>query len=234
MRKPHGVALVPLIAVISGLLALGLIATVVVLTVTSSNTANSNSVACTDEAKLCPDGSYVGRSGPNCEFAECPTTPNTNLLPPCTDEACPSEENTNDAAGWRTYSNTTEGFSFQYPANQYTTPELQGTSYARIQNYSKDKEVQSLLLGEWYIEMVMTTLDGSVPCEQGLIDQQSYRFGTMTGFRGQAEVLGGEPGGDIYLGCVERNSQRYILNVTVHPDDATTANAILDTFSFTN
>jgi len=29
-------------------------------------------VACTAEAKLCPDGSAVGRSGPNCEFAECP------------------------------------------------------------------------------------------------------------------------------------------------------------------
>ncbi|MCX6740678.1 MAG: hypothetical protein NTZ49_05650 [Candidatus Parcubacteria bacterium] len=29
--------------------------------------------ACTQEAKLCPDGSYVGRTGPNCEFAECGT-----------------------------------------------------------------------------------------------------------------------------------------------------------------
>ncbi|MEX2008407.1 MAG: hypothetical protein WD850_02890 [Candidatus Spechtbacterales bacterium] len=29
-------------------------------------------VACTLEAKLCPDGSAVGRTGPNCEFAECP------------------------------------------------------------------------------------------------------------------------------------------------------------------
>ena len=28
--------------------------------------------ACTMEAKICPDGSAVGRSGPNCEFAECP------------------------------------------------------------------------------------------------------------------------------------------------------------------
>lgn len=27
---------------------------------------------CTEEAKVCPDGSYVGRSGPNCEFAKCP------------------------------------------------------------------------------------------------------------------------------------------------------------------
>jgi hypothetical protein len=29
-------------------------------------------VACTQEAKLCPDGSAVGRSGPLCEFAACP------------------------------------------------------------------------------------------------------------------------------------------------------------------
>lgn len=30
-------------------------------------------VACTMEAKICPDGSAVGRSGPKCEFAPCPT-----------------------------------------------------------------------------------------------------------------------------------------------------------------
>lgn len=31
------------------------------------------SVACTQEAKLCPDGkTYVGRQGPSCEFALCP------------------------------------------------------------------------------------------------------------------------------------------------------------------
>ncbi len=30
--------------------------------------------ACTLEAKLCPDGSAVGRTGPNCEFAQCPGT----------------------------------------------------------------------------------------------------------------------------------------------------------------
>lgn len=30
--------------------------------------------ACTEEAKLCPDGSYVGRTGPSCEFELCPET----------------------------------------------------------------------------------------------------------------------------------------------------------------
>lgn len=35
----------------------------------------SQPIACTMEAKLCPDGiTYVGRTGPNCEFAACPTT----------------------------------------------------------------------------------------------------------------------------------------------------------------
>jgi hypothetical protein len=30
-------------------------------------------VACTLEAKICPDGTVVGRSGPKCEFTACPT-----------------------------------------------------------------------------------------------------------------------------------------------------------------
>jgi hypothetical protein len=29
--------------------------------------------ACTTEAKMCPDGSGVGRTGPNCEYAPCPS-----------------------------------------------------------------------------------------------------------------------------------------------------------------
>lgn len=33
-----------------------------------------SAVACTLEAKVCPDGSSVGRTGPNCEFAACPTS----------------------------------------------------------------------------------------------------------------------------------------------------------------
>ncbi len=53
--------------------------------------------ACTQEAKQCPDGSYVGRSGPNCEFSVC------------------SEEN-NDI--WKTA--TSNGITFQYPKTLFT------------------------------------------------------------------------------------------------------------------
>ena len=36
---------------------------------------NPLQVVCTMEAKICPDGSAVGRTGPKCEFAECPKGP---------------------------------------------------------------------------------------------------------------------------------------------------------------
>ena len=37
----------------------------------------SNLQGCTKEAMQCPDGSYVGRTGPNCEFVECQPDPRT-------------------------------------------------------------------------------------------------------------------------------------------------------------
>lgn len=41
--------------------------------VPKTDTANPDKiVACTEEAKVCEDGSTVAREGPNCEFAACP------------------------------------------------------------------------------------------------------------------------------------------------------------------
>ncbi|MCX6776958.1 MAG: serpin family protein [Candidatus Micrarchaeota archaeon] len=63
--------------------------------------------ACTEEAKLCPDGTAVGRVGPNCEFAPCPNVTNCQnysvdkcpsqcvVCPPCavcSSISCQSEE----------------------------------------------------------------------------------------------------------------------------------------------
>jgi hypothetical protein len=42
--------------------------------ITSSPAPSSTPVACTEDARLCSDGSSVGRIGPNCEFAPCPST----------------------------------------------------------------------------------------------------------------------------------------------------------------
>ena len=40
-----------------------------------------NTVACTQEAMQCPDGSYVGRTGPNCQFV-CPTSTGASCMTP--------------------------------------------------------------------------------------------------------------------------------------------------------
>lgn len=46
---------------------------VAIAVIKNQNVASpNNSVACTQEAKLCPDGSAVGRVGPMCEFSACP------------------------------------------------------------------------------------------------------------------------------------------------------------------
>lgn len=52
-------------------------------------------VFCTQDAKLCPDGSYVGRTSPKCEFAACPEGP--------------------DTSDWKIYRNEQYGFEFKYP-----------------------------------------------------------------------------------------------------------------------
>ena len=37
----------------------------------TDNNNNKSPIACTADAKLCPDGTAVGRVGPNCEFTKC-------------------------------------------------------------------------------------------------------------------------------------------------------------------
>src|SRR4030042_4779631 len=39
----------------------------------------TENVVCTQEVKLCPDGSYVNRAGPDCEFTECLITNNETV-----------------------------------------------------------------------------------------------------------------------------------------------------------
>lgn len=44
-----------------------------IFSVTDSVQVEEEIVFCTQEVKMCSDGSYVSRQGPSCEFASCPT-----------------------------------------------------------------------------------------------------------------------------------------------------------------
>lgn len=48
----------------------------IISTIKFFDTQTPSPVACTMDAKICPDGSAVGRSGPKCEFSPCPTPKN--------------------------------------------------------------------------------------------------------------------------------------------------------------
>lgn len=66
MKKEEGIVLPIIIAVLMVLFF------VAVWYLVYTQYPGEKQPACTMEAKICPDGSAVGRTGPNCEFAACP------------------------------------------------------------------------------------------------------------------------------------------------------------------
>jgi hypothetical protein len=86
--------------------------------------------ACTLEAKICPDGSSVGRSGPNCEFAACPS-------------ASPSPSA--DLSNWKVYTSKKYSYSVKYPSDWFVDvldkkPEAQSDNFQIRKEYPNSDE----------------------------------------------------------------------------------------------
>lgn len=83
--------------------------------------------ACTQEAKQCSDGSYVVRSGLNCEFSSCPA--------PTGVEASGAPNGDAEAADWKTY--TDQSYSFKYPQDA-TVKIITGNSFITGQEVTNE------------------------------------------------------------------------------------------------
>jgi len=55
------------------ILIFGVVVFLIVLWLVPSFEDGDGGVACTEEARVCPDGTSVGRVGPDCEFEKCPS-----------------------------------------------------------------------------------------------------------------------------------------------------------------
>ena len=86
-------------------------------------------VACTQEAKLCPDGkTFVGRTGPKCEFAACPGVSAAN--------------SSIDTSDWKTYRNDEYGFEFKYP-KEWSKDEERSSDDEMVFNLAKNNAPES-------------------------------------------------------------------------------------------
>ena len=114
-------------------------------------------VACTMDAKLCPDGSSVGRVGPNCEFTACPLPRSDNQ----------------EATEWTTYQIKTLNLQFKLPSSlsaKFGDPKEEkipgDKGQALIVSFSKNPQD---------FKMGTTSIDYKQGRGGGFIDRQGYK-----------------------------------------------------------
>lgn len=106
--------------------------------------------ACTEEAKICPDGTSVGRTGPNCDFAPCPKS---------------SPTPTDETATWKTY-NPSSNWTIKYPSNWFTFSldpnPVTGAREYQFSNKSflpnNDKDMIGIIVRHWMQDTVLFNL----------------------------------------------------------------------------
>lgn len=107
-------------------------------------------IVCTQETRQCPDGSYVNRVPPLCEFASCPQATqksneprNLETQPPGTKP--PSSYSPSKVKGWKTYRSEEYGFEFQYPPEivlSVEQPETRTATFREIQSNGQMKTIR--------------------------------------------------------------------------------------------
>lgn len=128
-------------------------------------------IACTMEARLCPDGSYVGRTGPNCEFADCPAIENSGIKgiallgPMCPVERIPPDPQCADRP---------------YKTSLIATNADQSQIIKQFDSDADGKFSVNLPLGEYMISSADTAKIFSRCSSQGLIKVDKNKYTEIT------------------------------------------------------
>lgn len=134
-------------------------------------------IACTMDAKQCPDGSYVGRTGPRCEFEECPTSnPSLTLTvsgtvsigPTCPVERDPPDPNCSPAPynGTILLINTSTGKN--YPATTDTAGMFSVTLTRGVYDISRPQGISPFPVCSGKVEITNANLPLNIMCDSGI------------------------------------------------------------------
>jgi hypothetical protein len=185
--------------------------------------AIEESVACTMEAKLCPDGSSVGRSGPKCEFAECP--PTGSMI---------------DTSTWKSYTSPKYKYSFKYPANWVVT-EAQGdgaiTTIQSWQTGTGSDNDRTLSPTEMQIEIRESENADNLSVEEWHLEEGYERMGplvsespiTIDGMRGIQSLVNHQLG-QYVIAEVTDGKKFYIFYATPTATHLNVFNTLVTTF----
>jgi len=77
---------------------------------------------CTQDAKLCSDGTSVSRVPPNCDFAPCPSPKQST-----SSAVYPAPSGAGDISNWKSYTNSAYHYKVKYP-NDWTVQTGNGSS----------------------------------------------------------------------------------------------------------
>ena len=159
MQKQKGVStLIGLIIIIAvAVVAFGGVFGYQYLTTPKEINTQENPTACTLEAKVCPDGSSVGHTGPNCEFAECPSAQD-------------------QTTGWKTYRDAQYGYSINYPSTWYLKKDTNASGAVQdlaFSNYPDELNPQEDL---YLFGMNIYTIDAQTTYDDILSGYKPYSY----------------------------------------------------------
>jgi hypothetical protein len=218
--------------IIVGVILLATLLTGAYLLIKSQNTK----IACTTEAKLCPDESAVGRTGPKCEFTPCPKMPTPTLAPKATGSGTLIATET---ANWKTYIDSKDFYSFKYPEAWF----MNGDNSSNVHNSVGISPIKLQGVDQAFSNMIaFNILDNpnNLPIEDYVkanISPQTVNYSTQTiaGIQGKrtADLPGQFSNDEVF---VEYKNKIYTITLIKSPGEqipSSTFNQIMSSFKFT-